>query len=92
VTTNTSVNVPCVPPSMTAALEGEKDYPEWHAIKALCARATLEVLGLPGLGIMPQRMRADRQCDARRGLCQMGHAPWQSVIAAPRFRGNARRS
>src|SRR5436190_5756856 len=46
VTTNTSVNVPCAPPSKTAALEGEKDYAEWRAIKALCARATLEVLGI----------------------------------------------
>jgi hypothetical protein len=27
-------------------LEGEKDYAEWPAIKALCARATLEVLGI----------------------------------------------
>jgi hypothetical protein len=46
VTTNTSVNVPYVPPSKTAALEGAKDYAEWPAIKALCARATLEVLGI----------------------------------------------
>ena len=27
-------------------MEGEKDYAEWPAIKALCARATLEVLGI----------------------------------------------
>src|SRR5450830_1227945 len=45
-TTNTSVNVPCVPPSKTAALEGGKDYAEWPLIKVLCAKTTLKVLGI----------------------------------------------